>query len=809
MAGGRIKGITIEINGDTKGLQDSLKKVDSSLKTTQSNLRDINKLLKLDPTNTELLTQKQKNLQDAVNGTKDRLQQLKDAQGSVAEGTAEWDGLQREIIATEQELKNAQEELRKFGTVGAQQLQAVGAKMQEVGGKISNIGSTLTKSVTGPIVAAGAASMAAWKEVDDAMDTIVKKTGASGKALEEMQGITENLATKIPTDFDTAATAIGEVNTHFGLMGDKLEEVSGKFIKFAELNGTDVNSSIDQVQATMAAWGITAENTGTVLDLLNKVGQDTGTDVLQLSSILQDNQVIFHDMGLSITDAANFLGNLDKNGVDASATMTGLKKALQNAAKEGKPLDQALAELEGTLKSGKTNTEAYQQAMELFGAKAGPAIAHAVQQGNLSFQDLQGTLSDFTGSVETSFNATLDPADQLTTTMNQLKLAGADLGSAIQTAALPVIQQFSALITTLTEKFRALTPEQQQMIVKIAAIAAAIGPVLMVIGGLVSAVGTIISVIGAAIPIVTAVGGAVGGAVAAVVAALGPIGLVIAAVAAVIAIIVALWNHCEGFRNAVIAIWEAIKQAFLTAITAIGTFLQTLWMNIQTVWTTILTFIQTVWMNIQTAIQTAITTIQTFITTAWTAIKEFFTTTLTEIWEKIVETFENIYNSISEKITEAKEFIINGLTEAADFIKSLPAQAFEWGKDLIQKLIDGIGSMIDSLKNKAAEVASAISLPIHFSEPKIGPLSKTHTFMPDMMNMLIKGIDAGIPKLAQAANRMAGALVPQTQAAGSVTTSNTVTVNVYGTPGQDVNALARAVEQRIANGVLRRGAAYA
>ena len=81
--------------------------------------------------------------------------------------------------------------------------------------------------------------------------------------------------------------------------------------------------------------------------------------------------------------------------------------------------------------------------------------------------------------------------------------------------------------------------------------------------------------------------------------------------------------------------------------------------------------------------------------------------------------------------------------------------------------------------------------------------------MPDMMNMLIKGIDAGIPKLAQAANRMAGALVPQTQAAGSVTTSNTVTVNVYGTPGQDVNALARAVEQRIANGVLRRGAAYA
>ena len=251
MAGGRIKGITLEIGGDTKGLQDSLKKVDKELKTTQSNLKDINKLLKLDPKNTELLTQKQKALKDAVSGTEERLQQLKDAQSQVGKGTAEWDALQREIIETEQNLKSAQDALKEFGSVGAQQLKAVGAKVQEVGNKISSVGAGMTKAVTGPIVAVGAASMAAWKEVDDAMDTIVKKTGATGEALEDLQKRAENLATSIPTDFDTAATAVGEVNARFGLMGDELEKVSGQFIKFAELNDTDVNSAIDQVQATL------------------------------------------------------------------------------------------------------------------------------------------------------------------------------------------------------------------------------------------------------------------------------------------------------------------------------------------------------------------------------------------------------------------------------------------------------------------------------------------------------------------------------------------------------------------------------
>ena len=113
----RIKGITVEIGGDTTGLEKALKNVNSTIKSTQSELKDVERLLKLDPSNTELLTQKQKLLKDAISGTSEKLETLKEAQKQAKEqlengelGQDKYDALQREIIETEQELKRLQEE---------------------------------------------------------------------------------------------------------------------------------------------------------------------------------------------------------------------------------------------------------------------------------------------------------------------------------------------------------------------------------------------------------------------------------------------------------------------------------------------------------------------------------------------------------------------------------------------------------------------------------------------------------------------------------------------------------------------------
>ena len=177
----RIAGITIEIGGNTTKLQKSLDGVNKKLKSTSSALKDVNKLLKLNPGNTELLTQKQKKLTEAITLTKERLEQLKKAQDSVQKGSAEWDALQREIIATEGDLKGLQAEMRNFGSVSAQQLKAVGGKLKEAGGKIEDVGRKLA-GVSAGAAAIGAGLLklgySAVQSADD-LNTLSKQTGIS------------------------------------------------------------------------------------------------------------------------------------------------------------------------------------------------------------------------------------------------------------------------------------------------------------------------------------------------------------------------------------------------------------------------------------------------------------------------------------------------------------------------------------------------------------------------------------------------------------------------------------------------------
>lgn len=576
MADKRIRGITVEIGGDTTKLQDALKTVNASLKTTESDLRSVNKLLKLDPGNADLLAQKQEYLNSAIDDTKTKLETEKQALDQLkngdqtAETRAQQEALTREIAATTQQLEGLEKQYKAFGSVAQQQIKVAGENISEVGGKIksggekiSGVGATLTKTVTAPIMAAGAASIAAWKSVDDAMDTITTKTGATGAPLEDMQNRAKNIAQTIPTELGTAAEAVGEVNTRFGLTGDALEQLSTQFVQFATINGTDVSASIDGVSAALAAYGQDASDAGNLLDALNSVGQATGVSVDTLAQDITKSAAQFQAMGLSAEQAAQLVGAADMAGLDASVMLSGLTKAQKTATENGKTLSQSIADFSGVMNSNASDTEKLQAAYDTFGSKAGAAIYNAVSGGALSLDALSGSLADYAGSVSTTFDATLDPLDSVQTTLNSLKVTGAEL---VDTAGPMITTALTAAqdaITQLRDAWEGLSPDAQDAIVKAALIAAAVGPVITVIGGLVSSIGSIVSGIGGLVS-----------AAAPVLAALGPAGLIVGLVAACVALIIANW---DTIGPALAGIWDGIVSGVGSFIEAVKTKFSALW----------------------------------------------------------------------------------------------------------------------------------------------------------------------------------------------------------------------------------------
>lgn len=547
--GGRIKGITIEIGGNTTKLESALKGVNSTISQTQTKLKDVDKLLKLDPTNTDLLKQKQGYLKDAIQATKDKLdqektalEQLKNADSS-GETIQQQQDLEREIAATEQALQNLEDEYKDFGSVAKQQIKAAADKMGEVGDKITGIGTTLSTHVSAPITAVGAGAVAAFNEVDGALDTMIAKTGATGDEAESLGGIMENIATTIPTDFDTAAQAVGEVSTRFNLTGDALEDLSTQFVQFAKLNNTDVSTSVDTVQNALSSFNMGAGDAGTVLDVLNRTAQNTGAKVDTMAASLVNNSTALQQMGMDIYQSVDFLGQLETAGADSEAVISGMKRALKEATDAGVPFDQALADLEDTITNGTDDMDGLSAAYDMFG-KSGASVYTAVKNGQISFKDLadsQDILADSTGNVKDTYDETVDPIDSMTTAMNSLKLAGSDLGSTIGEVLAPIIEGLSTKIQALRDWFSGLSSGQQDLIVKIGMVVAVIGPLLVVLGTVISS----ISAIAGAMTIL-----------------MGPVGIVIAIIAALVAVGVLLYQNWDTIKEKAGELKDMIAEKF-------------------------------------------------------------------------------------------------------------------------------------------------------------------------------------------------------------------------------------------------------
>ena len=410
-----------------------------------------------------------------------------------------------------------------------------------IGNKTSAVGAALTKNITVPMLAVGTASVAAWKSVDAGMDAVAAKTGATGETLTAMQDSVKNLAAQIPTSIENAGNAVGEVNTRFGLTGQALEDLSAQFIKFADLNNTDVSSAIDSVQRSMSAFGMDADDASGFLDVLNSVGQKTGIGMDTLATSLATNAASMQQMGFNATQAAQFLGSVEVSGMDTSAAMMGLKTAMKNAADDGVTLTDAISEWNTVMQSGASDTDKLNASIDLFGSKAGAQFFNAAQQGTLSLDALSGSMADFEGSVSTTFENTKDPIENFQTVLNQLMTIGSDIVETVGPMLATALSTVSDVLTKIKGAWDSLSPDVQDGIVKAVLLVAAVGPIISIIGKVIAFVPMLVSGIGT------------------VVTALGPVGI---AIAAVIAVGVLLIKHWDEIKAAAQQIWQKVVETF-------------------------------------------------------------------------------------------------------------------------------------------------------------------------------------------------------------------------------------------------------
>lgn len=570
MASKNLKGITLQIGGDTTELSKALKKPDKDISDLQSKLKSVNQMLKFDPSNTELLAQKQRLLKEQITATEDKLKLLKETQKQFVTEGGNVDS--KQYIALEQEIQKAESALKRLNSETSNvsaNMQAFGEKAKQVGDKFTSVGKEVSKA-SAVAVGAGVASYKAWSEVDDALDSVAAGTGATGKELESLQQTAKDVYTSMPVDIKATGQAVANVNTRLGLQGDALEKATRQFMKYSEVNSSDVSTSIETVAKAMNDANIPTSELNSVLDELTSASQESGLTVDTLAEALSQNGVQMRALGFNTQETIALLATMEKNGVNSSVVLTGMKKAMANYTNAGKDANVELGNLFQGIQDG---TVSASDAMDVFGTKAGASLYQYIQEGKLNYQDLLKVLQDSNGQLDASYEAMLDPMDQAKVAMNNLKQVGADLFDQIQATLAPTVQVLAENLQRFSQWFGTLDPNVQQFIVIVGLVVAALGPVLIFIGQICTGVGQIIEIVGFLGEFLAPVFSAIGSGLSALWGLIlaNP---VIAIVVGIIAVIALLWTKCEWFRNGVTNLINNIRDGFKNG-----------WSKIKNIWT--------------------------------------------------------------------------------------------------------------------------------------------------------------------------------------------------------------------------------
>lgn len=772
----RVKGITVEIGGDVTGLNKALTKTNKAIGNTQTQLRDVERLLKLDPKNTELLAQKQRLLADSVEKTKAKLETLKTAEKQVQQQFAEgkvtqqqYDGLQREIAATEQSLKSLEsaakecnQQVSKVGQIG-DVMQAAGSKMEAAGKKML--------PVTGAIAAVGATSIAAMDDVDEGLDTIVQKTGATGAAAKELEAVYREVAAEVPGDFGDIGAAVGEINTRLDFTGEKLKTASVDFLKFAKVNGMDVNTSVQLVTRAMGDAGIAADEYGSVLDMLTVAGQKSGISIDKLAENLAKYGAPMRALGIDTEHAIALFAGWEKAGVNTEIAFSGMKKAISNWGKAGKDSTVEFQKTVDAIKAAPDIANATSIAIDAFGAKAGPDLADAIRGGRFEVDEYIAALESAGGTVESTYGGIVDEVDDTQLAMQTAKLALHDFGETIAKTVGPILLTLAQKLQAVGDWFSNLDERGQKIVLTVLAVVAGIGPLLIILGKVSTGVSAIISVAGQLSGVFSTIAGTV---IPVVKGAFSGLFNLIAAnpiVAAIIAVI------------AIVALFGDQIQAILQKV---DDFLQGVFM---VDWTTVF----------GPGLGDAINAFFANIKNIWDAIKQIF--------DGIIDFIRGVFTGDWERAWEGVKKIFSGVFNGLIAIAKAPINGII---GILNGAISGINALIGGINKIKIDVPDWVPLlggkTFGFNIPSISKIPYLAKGGILSSGSAVVG-EAGPELLTMIGNK--AMVQPLTNQTSKVANFGETTINVYGAPGQDVRELAGIVADVIENEVQRRQGVFA
>lgn len=581
---GNIKGITIEIGSDTKKFKSGLKDLNQSAKDLQNELKYVNKALKHDPKNTDLLRQKQELLTKSVSETKSKLESLKAAKEKadkdMANGTEvnqeQYRRLVREISTTENSLKNLTKEMKNFGSVSAQQIAAAGEDVQELGGKIETVG----KKVSVASATSAAALGASVKLASDYTDAVAKVGTVADLQSVPLEKLRDDML-QLSTETGRGAGEIADATYQaISASVDTADAVSfvGTSVGLAKAGFLETADAVDVLTTIINAYGLEASDAGRLSDILIQTQNDGKTTVNELSQSMGQVIPLASAYGVNIENLAASYAQLTKNGVATAQAGTYLKSMLNELGDSGSDVGEILKS-----KTGKSFGQLMNDGMSLgdvlgilndsvngdsealaglwSSSEAGTGALSILSSGVGAFNDELGNMQDSTGNVADALETLSTPSAKAQESLNAVKNAGIELGSAALEAIAPLLEQLAETVKSLTERFSNLSPATQTVIVAVMAILAALGPVIIIIGTLIQSIGAIMTV-------APAVATALGTVKIAIAAIGGPVTIVIAVITALVLKFIHAYNTSEEFRNKVGLAFYNVKKAVTESLAA-------------------------------------------------------------------------------------------------------------------------------------------------------------------------------------------------------------------------------------------------